>query len=154
MQTLYFFIWKDDGYAMELVIISAFLWICFSAVRLSPFCLWNKNAMSADNLIYIWHTIFWSLCSRGKKFLFFDLISFWEQNKAVWSPIFLHCQIKLSRATGIMSLLVCFTQNQWLQGIFFSRRKAGWPRTLKGRIFCVLALKQNQQSYVVPDRLV
>lgn len=47
----------DAGYAVELVIISAFFESLIFCSTLKPFFLWNKNTMSAGNLIHIWHTI-------------------------------------------------------------------------------------------------
>lgn len=67
---------------------------------------------------------------QRKELVIFDLISFWEQNEPNWSAIFLLCQMKLSRATVIMSLQVCLIPKKCLRGIFFSCRKAELQRTL------------------------
>lgn len=48
---------RDAGYAVELMIISAFFGSLILCSTLETFSLWNRNAMSADNLTHIWHTV-------------------------------------------------------------------------------------------------
>lgn len=65
--TLFFYMKTDTGYAMELVIISAFYGDLIFCSTLGTFCLWNKNAMAADNLcLHLANPVCGNLCSRGK----------------------------------------------------------------------------------------
>lgn len=122
--------------------------VWFPAVHLRPFCLWNNMQWQRINFTHIWHTIFWYLCSRGKKnhhlWLNFILGTKWICLKC--NIFIVSFKVMLSRATGVKSLQLYFTWNKRSQGTCLSHREAGLLGTLQGHLFYmyVTALRQNQ----------
>lgn len=143
----------DAGYAVELVIIPAFFWR-FDFLQYTWDLFASGTKMQCLQITLPMFGIPYSeICVPEEKnhHLRCNFILGIKWTCLKYSIFTLSGKVKQGYRYNVFAGLF---HSKWLQGIFFSHRKAGLLGTWRSHVFCILVLKQNQQSYIVPDRLV